>query len=103
VATGKTAVRSEWTADELVLAIEASQRIARGATRGKVTHELAAELLREPDAVDATVRAVGNAAQAQPLLKALSAHLLADARATAQAAAAVRALWLAQRAAPGAA
>ena len=100
MATGKPAVRSEWTADELILAIEASQRIARGAQRGKVTQELAAELQRPADAVDATVRSVGSAAPALPLLKVLSGHLLADARAAAQLAVAVRALWLERLRAP---
>jgi len=54
--------RGEWTPDEVVLTIEAWVQIREGADRKTTVDSLAKELNREPNAVDAAARAVGDAA-----------------------------------------
>lgn len=72
-----------WNPDDVVMTIWGYQRWANnGEDLAQVVADLAAELGREPRAVEAAIRAVGGEMGDARLLRALSPYLLNDERET---------------------
>lgn len=87
-----------WTADEIILTIEAFARIEAGEDPEKIIAEYARDLSREHSQVDAAIKAVptangGTGTGPAKLLRILAPPMLADRRLLREGARKVRDLW----------
>lgn len=87
-----------WTADEIILTIEAFARIEEGEEQVKIIAEYARDLSRDHSQVDAAIKAVpaangGTGTGPAKLLRILAPPLLADRRLLKEAARKARDLW----------